>query len=458
MTLFSGINSFSFEPPDFGLPKLLPRQLEVIQSIFDVQPKEPNRGDLGALLAKLWKVPLDDWKQREVRQLPWLLNYGPRPHLIEQAENFSKVLSFLESNFKNSYLKYLIHIYLKHYHPQIPGFDLLRRFIHKHLISYNGKSPRLNRWKGFDILLFSPNGHRTTASKFEQLKADDVIAYIESLGFTGDLASCRFLKETIRTFLEKTVTQEVFYNKVQKTIALLEVNEQNVSRLRFTELDTVAASELIPKAGINAPDQIQDSLRSFFLRHLHDPRLPGGAPKWRKVDPTARKIFGQWIAKKDLEFFFNVVDKTAKDPHWQYRRKFWEACLPHIESTWVILGNSARRLVFQSSRDMQAHFKERRFGNLIGGSSEQSVFLIEMKGHVFVEWSNAGACRVFNKRTVPVTLGLKQYRTDDLRFAGYVARQLHHGAIRYKWQLELSVWIIKNLGIHIKQSEYRLYG
>jgi len=458
MSIFSEINSFSFEPPDFGLPKRLPQQLKVIQAKFDVQPREPKRGDLDALLAKLWRVPFDNWEKREVRQLPWLLNYGPRPHLIEQAKNLSKILSFLESNFKNYYLPPLIHVYLKYYRSQNPGFDILRRLIHTHLISYEGKRVRLNRWKDFDILLFSPNGHKTTAAKLEQVQADDVIAYIESLGFTRDLASCRFLKETIRAFLEKTVTQEFFYNKVQKAIALLEVNEQNVSRLRFTELDTVAASELIPKAGINAPDQIQDSLRSFFLRHLHDPRLPGGAPKWHKVDPDARKIFGQWIAKKDLEFFFNVVDKTAQDPHWQYRRKFWEAYLPHIESTWVILGNRARRLVFQSSKDMQAHFRERRFGNLIGGSSEQSVFLIEMKGHVFVEWSNAGACRVFSKDTVPVTLGLKQYRTDDLRFAGFVHRQLHHRADRYTWQYDFWRWISINLGIQIKQSEYQLYG
>ncbi|HDK25944.1 MAG TPA: hypothetical protein ENG48_02475 [Candidatus Atribacteria bacterium] len=46
-----------------------------------------------------------------------------------------------------------------------------------------------------------------------------------------------------------------------------------------------------------------------------------------------------------IRFFFEAVEKSAKDPNWRYRRKFWEAYLPHIEKTWVVLGTRARDLI-----------------------------------------------------------------------------------------------------------------
>lgn len=219
--------------------------------------------------------------------------------------------------------------------------------------------------------------------------------------------------------------------------------------LRFPNLVPWCASHLIPAAHIYSDGNVIDRLRSFFLRHLGDPRLQ--PVKWASVREEAVSIFKQWIAKSDLEFFFNLVEETEGDSKWIYRRKFWEAYLPYIENTWVLLGRDAQKL-FQYSLNRYQYEKERRFGRLRGAKADQSAFLLQIGQYVFVEWSSSGSCRVFKLEHCPVRFGQGLCEGTRLRRDNCELIVVHHSSETYSWQSRLARWILEKLGIRPRGS------
>ena len=200
------------------------------------------------------------------------------------------------------------------------------------------------------------------------------------------------------------------------------------------------------------PKEIKDKLSNYFLRHLKDPRIPGNDIFWKDVSDNAKKIFCQWLSSKDLEFFFNIVDETSADTKWEYRRKFWEAYLPKITNTWVILGREAKRYAVSSKSGSETN----RYGDLVSGSSMHSVFLIEMGGYVFIEWNDSGACRIVKAEECPFKFYKKRYTSDELKVRQYEHKVRHIFAERYSWQEKLRRWIREEANIYIDEQGYKL--
>ena len=151
------------------------------------------------------------------------------------------------------------------------------------------------------------------------------------------------------------------------------------------------------------------------------------------------------------------MDETSSDTNWEYRRKFWEAYLPHIENTWVILGRQARQKAAQA-KSSKFHFETNRYGHLESGSQKHSVFLIEMGGYVFVEWNDSGACRIFKIGKCPFKLYKPSYHADELRARNHQLRVIHNSPHTYNWQERLRRWIRDNTHptIFIDGNDYKL--
>lgn len=442
-------------PQKFGEPVYIQKETERIIQKYDVEIEQPSPTDLNQLIAKVRKHGIKSILRRDLSWVPWILHFGNRPWLIEQTDILQEILSHFGGKIRSSYLSSLIHVYLKDYHPEIEGTENVRMFIHKHLLAYNGNIQRLKKWKELSILLFPKNGPHIT-SQWLLKESGNIYISLEKLSFTGDLSNSRFLFQTTKYFLSETI--KTFPKHLKKAICLLEVPENKIE-LRFPASDLIPkiADRFLKMAEINAALEVEDILRPFFLRHLNDPRLPGGRIKWKGITPEAIKVFSQWLSKRDLEFFFNVVDRTAGDPKWKYRHRFWEAYLPYIENTWVVLGKKAKRYVLNSS-DIKSHLIERNFGILKGGTYDQSVFLIEMKGFIFVEWSSSGACRILNKNKeqLPFKFGSKEYRREEFTHTEPEISFRHIFSENYKWQEKMRRWIRDNTGNHVKHSDISL--
>ena len=433
-------------PFPFPQPFSLIKEVEKVKKKFDVEPTTPAFCDFNQLLSKvyfLWnsrgEKGLTELTSKEKRCLPWILYIGGSIRTIDQIDLLKAILELFNPP-KASYLNTLIHIYLKNFDLS-KGNEILRQFVLNHLKIYDGINPRLKKWKSKINFLFTKNAVFNTANWILFQKNKHPNTCLEELGLTGDLSDSGFLRHVTLSCLKAT---EKSFGFLPTLLSLLE--SPTNSSVRFPEILPEVATSLIPKAEkINISREIRDLLCSFFIKHLGDPRLPGGRTRWKKVSEKAHKIFIQWLSKEDIRFFFEVVEKSAKDPNWRYRRKFWEAYLPHIEKTWVVLGTRARDL---------AKGTEYRFGKLLGASSDQSVFLVKMRGYVFIEWSHSGACRIYRESNFPWEFGSESYYASEIYWSDPEYKQIHRLPERYHWQDELAKWISLNLGIHPAKSYY----
>jgi len=416
-----------------------------LEKRFDTPPVTPRPIDLDALLDKIKRGFEADgpgciarMKNKDKSWLPWLLFHGKAP---QPATWFGFIEAAIEDFRKQqrwSRLNVWIHVYLRHYDAGGEPTKKLSQFIQHSLAQYVGAQPRLINWKNRMLFLFTSNGVKNTLSWLldSDLSTDDALA---GLGFEGELAFSPFITDLLDHAIIKCSQDPP--DGMNRIVDLLEVPSGRGPKPRDLRKVKNAASILIKTAAQKPSVPIDKTLYPVFLRHLTDPRLPGGRTRWADVAPESVKLFTQWLAREDLTFFFSLVDRTAKGSHWQDRREFWESYLNHIEMTWVVLGTEARRLVVGT--EMEATLKNRRYGRLSKATHEQSVFLIQMGGHVFIEWSHDGASRMWKLADAPFQFGRNEYEGPDLRAPNFVERFIHRGS----WQSRVINDIYKHTGL-----------
>lgn len=274
---------------------------------------------------------------------------------------------------------------------------------------------------------------------------------LEEAGVFRDMIGSPFVEAILKHFCEG-------FSKVDDVrrarIALIDSSEEK-TRIRFPELLPIVAAKGIPLVDQDGLKQTVAATKTFFLREMGDPRLPkrpGGWLRAEEINADSVRIFRKWLAEEDLEFFFRLVDETAKDRQWRYRRAFWSAYLPDITATWVILGSRAHDLA--RTPQMRAYLKRGNFGLLQGAVGGQSCFWVQLGDRSFIEWSHDAACRVWQDSNVPVSIGQTIYYRSDFFTGTHVERFEHRGAEEYRWQDRLAQWIQKETGIRPSSSYY----
>ena len=384
---------------------------------------------------------------KETKYLPLLLFWGKEDeHIIQDAGFTSYLLHLIQRRNKvKSTLMTLIREYLCHYSMSLQGIPLMRvrAFILEGLESLESSGKRLKKWKELSFIFYQ-DSYKDFANLIS--RQQDIRAFIDQLELESPIRWGGFMKAVTGEFFASDLIPNV--TKLAALEPLFEAGFEH-RESPFIGIMYLSANSLIPWASTN---EVRDNLRRFYLRHFRDPRLAGSL-HWNEVSPSVKKLFIQWLSSYDLNIFFEIIHKTASDPGWEYRRKFWEAYLPYFESTWVVLGPDARRYVEQYCR-----YDDRKFlcySKLIHGTSDQSCFMFEIKGYVFIEWSNTGALRVWKKDSSPVQIGDEYYEVTEIRQDGVAYRKPHMNYITYNWQNDVAQWLRINCQISPSKS-YRL--
>ena len=105
------------------------------------------------------------------------------------------------------------------------------------------------------------------------------------------------------------------------------------------------------------------------------------------------------------------------------------------------------------TQKLDKYYLERRPATLVGGSSNQHAFIIQMGNHTFVEFSTNAACYVYDNSKLPFRLDASEYTMDT--YAKNTLREqwsakhrvIHRGSENYSWQNELEWWIKSEIGI-----------
>lgn len=191
--------------------------------------------------------------------------------------------------------------------------------------------------------------------------------------------------------------------------------------------------------------QYRDYCLDTFYEELGDPRFTRYAVRWNGVSDESRRVFLSWLAEKDLNLFFEIIEKTAVDRMWRYRKDFWGRYLPFITNTWVFFGRTAIRYADQVRHSRMSYGK---LGKMC--DPEHSVFAFQIGRYVFVEWSHNGKLRVWDIEDAPNVFGAVKLDKQDItaHICPPVVEWTHSSAETGNWQSKVFYWIATNCGVN----------
>ena len=209
-------------------------------------------------------------------------------------------------------------------------------------------------------------------------------------------------------------------------------------------IDPVAADNVIPlieKFRGQEKNRFKSIAIEAFYKTMGDPRIAKGSLNWHDVSESAIRIFRHWIAERDLDLFFKIIEATAVDSMWSNRKAYWKKYLPMMHNTWVFFGRDAMKYV----RGLKN--KALAYGELKHGSVDQSVFAFQIENYTFVEFSHNGSLRVWLIDDAPEIFGEESVDAGEIRSDYYPVK----GKVPHlgDWQLKVDDWMYKNC--HLKK-------
>lgn len=198
-----------------------------------------------------------------------------------------------------------------------------------------------------------------------------------------------FFKSCLRASLSQSDSK--FKDSIPLIISLLIRHPSYIDNGLRALLDRYRASSDI---------RVHKHLKDFALEAWKSPKLRNtGASKWIHVsEPTWRMVL-TWVQEANLRLFFELLKRRGvPDPHG--RLDFWLQYINQIAFTRLVLGGDMRRYL-NSHPEWREHFKNDvdSFANLTGakGESNLDAFIMEISGHLIVEFNPHGGCYIYQK-------------------------------------------------------------
>lgn len=146
--------------------------------------------------------------------------------------------------------------------------------------------------------------------------------------------------------------------------------------------------------------KVHKQLKDFALEAWKSPKLRNtGASKWVHVSDSTWRMVLTWVQEANLRLFFELLKRRGvPDPHG--RLDFWLQYINQITFTRLVLGDDMRRYL-NSHPEWKEHFRNDvdSFANLTGskGESNLDAFIMEINGHLIVEFNPHGGCYIYQK-------------------------------------------------------------
>lgn len=458
-----GLRAINWTPPT--LPKgFAPRKIrhaitENERGLGDITPRKPESYDLRETLNTLraaWRAgqSFENVERRHLKRAPWVFFYPPEnthSWLGTDTDLTTVYLSWLKESKRARSISSMIHVFLRDYPYSIATFQIWRKGLVDLLNQV--ESIGLNRWRDRcrRFFLLTSDGCAQFAGAWLR-NTKSATELLSDAGLTHELSRSKFLANVHARMLRHTFKQlknnEMELSELERVFAFA---TQENGKLRFPEESRVIAdSLLLPFTGVSPPSGIQVQIQRLLLTHFGDPRIT--PTSWQGVNESAREVMLHWLVGATLEDFFRLLDHTALDRHWRYRKAFWSAYLErgYITDAWVLLGSQARRIAQAFLSDEAS-----RYGQLSRGvQSNHSVLVLKVGGLTVTEWSHSGTCRLWlpDNQNAPKFYQGNYFRSNLVKQADY--EQRHHGAYIGRWQNKLARWIEDQTGIHLMMTDY----
>jgi hypothetical protein len=411
----------------------------------------PLQTDIRDRIARQWAASrsLEEIDLRLRKRIPSVLFIpadDPRAWLANDEALCRALVEWISAKRRSTVALAAVRTFLRAYPTATPRFGALRDGL-LHMLSSPGVAKPgtlLDRWRVAGHL--ETNGSRRVAIQLLRDGSRPDSAF-ESAGLNGGLEASAF---TYSCFGEITSIVERRTPADEPALisrCLLLVETENAG-LRFGDplFRTKLVNALLgPLANRDPAREVRDRLFKFCLRHLGDPRARDA--RWADVSPNARDVMVKWLVQESFDVYFQILDRTADEHHWSYRRPFWERYLRRgdVIDAWAVLGKAAAE-VARTQR-----VRRESYGVMRTGDRSQSALLLRIRGArgnvAVAEWSHNGSCRIWadDRKYVP-PFYQREYEPDSLR--RFPDKEIaHHGSERHGWQNVISSHLMSTFGV-----------
>lgn len=423
----------------------------VQQQFEDSVEHEPDDIDVSAIRSEIYyewtsRGHLKNLHIRMLRKGVWILfiKVGSSDPLAEGISFSKDYIDAIRQKRRPSIVGALLHAFIKHYPVEFPTFDLWRNSIHSLVETTRGRS--LNQWR----VRLSNYDHMSSSGvkdMVHNILGEDgkIEPFLEKTGLIGELAISRYVEMCCRYAWDWT-KEYLHHNhiKVQRLNSIIQLSTIKNDKLRFPELkNEIAKSLLLPFASRNPEPNIEKLITDFLIDKIGDPRI--NRFSWNGIDTKATSILKSWLVKLTLKDFFNLIDDTAYEHHWMYRKPFWWSYYKrgYITDAWVALGRQPAQQAEEGQLNEYAEYGKIKSGGL----PDHSVLLMKIGTAIIVERSHTGKCRIWlqNRRKRPV-LHQKEYNNYSL-MQGASEEFVHSGSENGVWQWNIATYLYRQLGI-----------
>ena len=408
--------------------------------------------------------------KRDKRNAPWLL-WADKDPLVEMRGLLDQI--YAETAKSGAVRRARIEAWISACDPQRPAMVDCGRRLDEML--KRDDDPRFEAWRRAQARFGFFDARRGPARVAEQIlaHADPVADILKAAGLDDDLRAVSGYARQVQAHLVDQLPPPLASARGEAALGRSQAFLTLGPKLRFDETamaGRMADALLAPwrRGATGAPGEaLRNRVQEFLLRHLGDPRTHPA--KWRGADPEAVRLMRSWLARANLEAFFDVVADHS-DENFKYRRAFWTACLARAEQmgkfvdVWLALGAQVRA---HADGIAELHGN---FARLKGSAGNQSIFLMKIDSTVFCEWSHSGSIRAWPEdwKNAP-KLGASVYERGDLvtkclpfplnpRFGKGGAPDgdgLSHfnGQTGY-WQGSVAELIARRCGLHLSYADF----
>jgi hypothetical protein len=419
-----------------------------------VAPQEPEPFELKHLHGRVssrWLLQgtLEEVDYRDLKRLPWVLFFPPQEQaswLGGDASLPKKYSRWLKQYGPPSAVASLLTVMLRDYPTELGTFQQWMGVVRRSLSKSGSK--RLDRWKRRSdaYSLLKKEGPSRLAKAWDAAHVSGP-EFLAEAGFDGMMGTAAFLQRATEEFLRSLERQlragTLGESKLERLLEILEGESTVGSRLRYDALSGQIASSLLMPFSSRAPEPvIQQTIQTFLLRAIGDPRISRGS--WHRVPEPARQVLMRWLVRGTLEEFFRLLDATALDRHWKDRKRFWSAYLDlgAISDAWIVLGSQARNLAWRRKIGEPGSW-----GRLDGAyEGTQSVLLMRLANVTIAEWSHNGRCCFWlsGNASAPPLYG-QRYSASRLRAShGTDHSEIHHFHL---WRRRVRSWLRRETGV-----------
>ena len=422
---------------------------------IDTGPNGGNEGPLdGEVERRLYeayeRTELACTELHDLRRAPTLLFTGTENQLKNNQDFLVNFLELVLERRRRSLWDALISTYCFYYNPASPLIQLIAGFLHEYVNERQDELRRRCQRHPFLARLFEEEAPRTIAGFILNNAEDTVFQAQEKMGLTDSLLGSPLM---CRAYIEgsKVIKTDIEASSIEKLDRFLAwiCKGQDTNQGINENAGTAALLGLVgpfreepnitdPNTKSSTINKIKQLLRRSYGHHHLD------AYKWPHVEDVEDRnaylrVVSQWWVPDTLKLFFEIIGRHAAY-QWDRRRRFWFNYLEEgrIDDALVICTRSPA----QTAREIQNREDEldMRCGRLKGAKDGQSVLLMKIGQLTIVEWSDSGACGIWNEDNLNKPAYKEVYDQTELRTMTADFRQIHLGG----WEQRIREYIEEN--------------